>query len=95
MTAWIVVICGGFIGVLGVLTLNGWRAAQYRKPALAGWGALVVGGGLVVDGLPRLLGWSSGAGFLSATIGMGLVALGSVAQILSRAGREQHPESSG
>jgi cbb3-type cytochrome oxidase subunit 3 len=95
MTAWIMVICGCFIAVLGVLTRNGWRAAQYSRPVLAGWGTVAMGGGLAVDGLPRLLGWSSGVGFVWATVGLGLVVLGVVGQILSRAGRKARQEGRG
>lgn len=95
MTAWIMVVCGWFVVSLGILTLNGWRAAQYARPAMAGWGAVAAGSGLAVDGLPRLLGWSDGVCFGLATVGLGLVALGSVGQILSRSGWRHRRQSNG
>jgi hypothetical protein len=76
--------CGAFIVVWGVLALNGRRAEQYGKPRVAGWGLVAMGCGFVVDGMPRLLGLSAQAGFGWASVGMGVVAIGAVAQLLSR-----------
>ncbi|SEF90784.1 hypothetical protein SAMN05216223_102439 [Actinacidiphila yanglinensis] len=90
MAAWVMVICGCFIAFLGVLTLNGWRAAQYRSPLVAGGGGVAVGSGLAIDGLPKLLGWSSGVGFALATVGLVLVVLGSAAQLYNRPGSKRH-----
>lgn len=95
MAAWVMVICGCFIAILGALTLNGWRAAQYRNPLVAGGGALAIGGGLAIDGLPKLFGWSSGVGLAVATVGLVLVVLGSAAQLYGRPGaRGRRMESS-
>jgi hypothetical protein len=72
---------GCFFAVCGVLTLNGWRAAQYRRPGRVGWGFLAMGGGLALDGAPKVAGWSSEVGLELATVGLALVVLGAVLQI--------------
>jgi hypothetical protein len=96
MSALAMVVSGCFIVFLGILTLNGWRAAEYRNPLVAGGGGVAMGSGFVVDGLPRLLHWSSGAGFALATVGFVLIGLGAVAQVLARpVSRGRRGESNG
>lgn len=95
MAAWVVATCGCLIVIMGISTVNGWHAAQYGKPVLAGWGAVALGCGLGVEALPRLLGWSSRVGFLFATVGAGFVVVGAISQLLSRpAGKRRHHRGS-
>lgn len=84
MTAWIMLACGCLIAAGGTLTLSGWRAAQYRHPRKAGWGAIAMGGGLALNGVPRLVGWSYEAAADLATVALILVVLGAVLQVLGR-----------
>lgn len=96
MTALIMVVSGCLIVVTGLLTLTGRRAAYYRRPRAAGWGAVAMGAGLGADGVPRLAGWSSGTGLAVATAGLVLVLLGVVLQLRGRlVTRPRRPGRSG
>jgi hypothetical protein len=95
MTAWIMLASGCFIAVLGALTANGWRAAQYRQPRKAGWGRVAMGGGLALDGVPKLVGWPSEIGAALSTVALGLVVLGVVLQAQAGMLRARRRDKSG
>jgi hypothetical protein len=80
MSAWIILGCGCFGLVIGVLTLAGRGIAPHTRSPLAGWGRTAMGGGFVLEGGARLLDVSSGAGLAVSTVALGLVLLGATLQ---------------
>jgi hypothetical protein len=80
MSAWIILGCGCFGVVIGVLTLVGQGIAPHTRSPLAGWGRTAMGGGFVLEGGARLLDASSGAGLAVSTVALGLVLLGAALQ---------------
>ena len=83
MMAWIVIVCGCIMAAFGALSLNGWRAEQWRQPRKDGWGTVAMGGSLALIGVSRLPGWPIEVGLALSIVGLAFAVLSFALRFLS------------